>query len=245
MHDLNYYVLNRDKRAQWNDDHIMGLALPAPKNIPTSFPTKQKAEQEHTDHQQTAAAAALSTAAQPPVPPLPQLPYSTYPIMYPIVPFPSQPSIFLPQHPTSSPPIATLTPVPAAKLSLKSQLNERAEKLLGICCQCNTLNPDKVTTEASLHLPVDCAPSFVLEKIEEGMGVNVAKHEIGYLPTFDGKRRCDTPVQLKTVEHMEKALHELHDCLSRARTNKKLYIINMYPKLKTLGNVEKAVVTIQ
>ncbi|KAF8329678.1 uncharacterized protein EI90DRAFT_3124911 [Cantharellus anzutake] len=273
MHDLNYYVLNRDKRARWNDDHIMGLAprpLPKtsqqafqqffarghalflpddsdrvldaldpsthdlpPKNWTVQFPPnwealpsdnltrincetfivrKQKAEQEHTDHQQTAAAAALSTAAQPPMPPLPQLPYSTYPITYPIVPFPSQLSIFLPQHPTSSPPIATLTPVPAAKLSPKSQLNERAEKLLGICYQCNTLNPDKVTTEASLHLPVDCAPSFVLEKIEEGMGVN-------------------------TVEHMEKALHELRDCLSRARTNKKLYIINMKPgpKAEDLG----------
>ncbi|KAF8343836.1 uncharacterized protein EI90DRAFT_3010710 [Cantharellus anzutake] len=140
-------------------------------NCETFIVRKQKAEQEHTDHQQTAAAAALSTAAQPPVPPLPQLPYSTYPITYPIVPFPTQPSIFLPQHPTSSPPIATLTPVPAAKLSPKSQLNERAE------------------------------------------------------------------IQLKTVEHMEKALHELRDCLSRARTNKKLYIINMkpVPKAEDLG----------
>jgi hypothetical protein len=59
------------------------------------------------------------------------------------------------------------------------------------------------------------------------MGIDVTEHDIGYLPTFDGKRRRDVPVQLKTVAHMEKALNELRDCMSRARASKKLYIVNI------------------
>jgi hypothetical protein len=102
----------------------------------------------------------------------------------------------------------------------------RAE-LLEIGYQCNTLNPDKMMMEASLHLPIDCSAAFALRKVEEGMGVDITKHEIGYLQTFDGKRRKDTPAQLKTVEHMEKALHSLRDCMSRARTSKKLSIVNI------------------
>src|SRR6266446_8087 len=38
MHDLKYYVLNRDKRARWHDDHIMGLApRPLPKTSQQAF----------------------------------------------------------------------------------------------------------------------------------------------------------------------------------------------------------------
>ncbi|KAF8335673.1 uncharacterized protein EI90DRAFT_3014332 [Cantharellus anzutake] len=93
--------------------------------------------------------------------------------MYPLLPFPSQLSLFLPQQSTTpsggSPPIAMLAPAPDMKLPSKSRSDRRGEK-------------------ASFYLPIDCSASFALCKIEEGMDANVTKHKIGYLPTFDGKR---------------------------------------------------------
>ncbi|KAF8338903.1 uncharacterized protein EI90DRAFT_3013025 [Cantharellus anzutake] len=285
-HDLNYYVLNKDKRAHWNDDHIMGLApRPLPKTpqqafqqyllrghalflpddsdrvldaldslahdlppenwtilfppnwdaLPLDNPTrinceafivpKQKAEQEKTRQRQLGVATAnvpsVSAATMPfPAQSPSQAPYTAYPIAYPIVPFPNQPQIFLTQQTAPSPP-APMTSKLASDVNLQSK------------SQSDEKEPNKMTMEASLYLLIDSAATFALSKVEEGMGVDVTKHEIGYLPTFDGKRRRDMPVQLKTAVHMEKALHELRDCMSRARSSKKLYVINMKPVPKS------------
>ncbi|KAF8324694.1 uncharacterized protein EI90DRAFT_3129660 [Cantharellus anzutake] len=181
---------------------------------------KQKAEQECKHHGQPVTTSPHSIQAVTTQSPTQHL-YTAYPIMYPLLPFPSQPSLFLPQQSTTpsggSPPIATLAPAPDMKLPSKSQSDGRGEKLLEICYQCNTLNPDKATTEASFYLPIDYSASFALCKIEEGMDAD-------------------------TVEQMEKALRELRECMSRARTSKKLYIINIkpVPKAEDLGKRGKS-----
>ncbi|KAF8334617.1 uncharacterized protein EI90DRAFT_3121038 [Cantharellus anzutake] len=259
---LDHYVLNKDKRAHWNDDHITGVldafdpsahnwppenwTIPFPPNweaLPPDDPMQMKCKEFIAQKQKVvqgmqhrlqatnttvAIPSAQAATAQFLVPPPLQLSYPPYPITYPMVSFPGQQTMFLPQQPTSSPPIAMLNPTWAPDTK-NSASNERLEKLLEICYQCDTLNPKKVTMEASLHLPIDCSAQFALQKIEEGMGINVTEHNIGHLPTFDGKRRWDVLVQLKTVVHMEKVLNELCNCMSHAQASKKLYIVNIKP----------------
>ncbi|KAF8330038.1 uncharacterized protein EI90DRAFT_3016970 [Cantharellus anzutake] len=284
---LDYYVLNKDKRACWNDDHITGSAphplpktpqqafqyylatgdarylpddsdrvldafdpsahnwppenwtIPFPPNweaLPLDDPMRMKCKEFIAQKQKAATSYQYcsrrsfcpSCNSAVLVPPPLQLSYPPYPIAYPMVSFPGQQTMFLPQQPTSSPPIAMLNPTRAPDTK-NSASNERLEKLLEICYQCDTLNPKKVAMEASLHLPIDCSAQFALQKIEEGMGINVTEHNIGHLPTFDGKQRWDVPVQLKTVAHMEKVLNGLRNCMSRAQASKKLYIVNIKP----------------